>query len=375
MCALTSTGCSHRRHRMLHWMQAEQLDAVIISDVRDIYYFVGTLLPVDLPSLYLLRQDTCSELICPAGYTTSDVGSVIPYDWNLHGTRHPDLAARLLSAISGHWANKQWRRLGYQQGSLLALFKDQLLQPHTQELIAIDAQLALMQARKDPDEIRVIRKCIDANLGAYQAACDAIYPGANELEVLAAGIRGAMQIAGEKVQHDGDYQCGEYNGPARNHLIQDGELYIIDAWTCFRGYWSDMARTFVVGTEPSDMQLSLFEHIRSIHSQIPGILKPGVDGVEVFAALDELIREHPPLTDTGLIHHGGHAIGLRAHEMPDINRERGGRLEPGNVICIEPGGYFPAARYGVRLENMYLVTEEGSENLCKDTIEFHVCGK
>ena len=49
--------------------------------------------------------------------------------------------------------------------------------------------------------------------------------------------------------------------------------------------------------------------------------------------------------------------------MPDINRDRGGTLEPGMVICIEPGGYFEAARYGVRLENMYLITDTGAENL------------
>ena len=104
------------------------------------------------------------------------------------------------------------------------------------------------------------------------------------------------------------------------------------------------------------------------------LLRPGLDGTEVYRALDELVREHPLLSDTGLIHHGGHAIGLRIHEMPDINLDRGGPLEPGNVICIEPGGYFDAARYGVRLENMYLITETGCENLCPGELELPQCG-
>ena len=87
-----------------------------------------------------------------------------------------------------------------------------------------------------------------------------------------------------------------------------------------------------------------------------------------------MIREHPPLADQGLVHHGGHASGLRAHEMPDINRDRGGKLEPGNVICVEPGGYFDEARQGVRLENMYLITADGCEDLCAGEVELHRCG-
>jgi Xaa-Pro dipeptidase len=231
-----------------------------------------------------------------------------------------------------------------------------------------------MQKRKDVDEIDVIRASIRANLGAYEAARKAIGPGVSELDVLAAGYRGAMEAAGEKVFHDGDYQCGQYNGAARNRRIEVGELYIIDAWTCYRGYWSDMSRTFMVGQPPTDVQGELYEHIRHVQQEVPKLLKPGVDGREVYRALDEMIREHPRLADEGLIHHGGHAIGLRIHEMPDVNLERGGTLEAGNVVCIEPGGYFAEARFGVRLENMYLVTEDGCEDLCPGEVELHICG-
>ena len=96
--------------------------------------------------------------------------------------------------------------------------------------------------------------------------------------------------------------------------------------------------------------------------------------MDVYRSMDEMVRHFPLLSDTGLTHHGGHAIGLRPHEMPDINLARGGLLEPGNIICIEPGGYFPEARFGVRLENMYLITEDGCENLCPGDIKLIRCG-
>ena len=55
--------------------------------------------------------------------------------------------------------------------------------------------------------------------------------------------------------------------------------------------------------------------------------------------------------------------------MPDLNRARGGTLEVGNVVSVEPGAYIPEARLGVRLENMYLITAEGCENLSEYPME------
>ena len=103
------------------------------------------------------------------------------------------------------------------------------------------------------------------------------------------------------------------------------------------------------------------------------LLRPGVDSREIYRAMDEMIREYPLLADEGLTHHGGHCIGLRAHEMPDVNPNRGGVLEAGNVVCLEPGGYTSAARFGVRLENTYLITETGAENLCPGPLELICC--
>jgi Xaa-Pro aminopeptidase len=182
----------------------------------------------------------------------------------------------------------------------------------------------------------------------------AIHTGANELDILSAGRSGAMRHAGEKLFHDGDYQCGAYNGPARNRTIGRGELYIVDAWTCYRGYWCDMSRTFVVGAPATEVQQSLFDHIHWVLDEAAKLLRPGTDGKDVYRTMDEMIRLHPRLADRGL-------------------SQRGGRLEAGNVVCLEPGGYFSQARFGVRLENMFLVTSAGGENLCPGEIRLGRC--
>ena len=372
MSALDANWCAARRRRLLDRLQDEQVDAALVTDYRDVYYLTGTLLPADLPVLCLVDNAEKVTLAGPADFETDAVDLYLPYEWNERGTRHPDPVHRLAEVAREVLAATRSAGIGVQQATLLDVVRRLL--PNGSTTRPIDPLLTDLQSRKDPDEVEVIRASIRANLGAYAAASDAIQPGVSELEVLAAGMRGAMTAAGEKVFHDGDYQCGEYNGPARNRAIQAGELYIIDAWTCYRGYWADMARTFVVGQPPSEVQQALFDHIRWIQTEIPQMLRPGAEGIEIFQALDEMIRAHPPLADEGLIHHGGHAIGVRAHEMPDLNPNRGGRLEPGNVLCVEPGGYFQAARHGVRLENMYLITDNGCEDLCPGTVELVQCG-
>ena len=118
-----------------------------------------------------------------------------------------------------------------------------------------------------------------------------------------------------------------------------------------------------VGQTPTDLQQSIYAHIAAIQREVAGLLKLGLKGTDLWRFLDGRIREHPALAQSGLIHHAGHGVGLRAHEAPDLNRDREGTLEPGNVVSVEPGGYTDAARYGARIENMYLITETGAETL------------
>jgi Xaa-Pro aminopeptidase len=373
MTCLSQTGCLARRERLLDELGRQRIDLAVISDPRDIYYFTGVFLPADLPGALLVAADGAMAAAFPEGTESNAAVRRFSYAWNHRGTRHPDIVRRAAKALREAAAALRGITLGVQSWDLRLEFKAALDSSMRHDFQCLEELIAAIQRRKDPDEVGIIRASVRANLGAYAAARQAIRPGVSELDVLAAGYRGAMEAAGEKVFHDGDYRCGQYNGPARDRPIEAGELYIVDAWTCYRGYWSDMSRTFVVGRAPMDFQRQLYDHIRSVQREAAKLLKPGVDGSLVYQAMDELIRQHPPLADQGLIHHGGHAIGLRAHEMPDINLDRGGVLEPGNVICLEPGGYVDEARLGVRLENMYLITESGCEDLCPGQVELYVC--
>ncbi|PJF24405.1 MAG: hypothetical protein CUN53_17995 [Phototrophicales bacterium] len=208
-----------------------------------------------------------------------------------------------------------------------------------------------------------IRESIRIARASYDAAKAVIAPDVTELEVLDAARSAAFKAAGEPVYLNGDFRSGEMGGFARNRKIEAGESYIIDLWVHHHGYWADMSRTFAVGGDPLPIQRSLFDHFRGILDEVPQIIKPGMDGREVFALIDNRVRDFPALRQIGLVHHAGHALGLRAHEIPDLNPDRGGVIEPGCVFTIEPGGYPADAKGGVRLENVYLMTDRGVENL------------
>lgn len=377
---LSLDGCLERQRRFRERLDGMSIEAAIITDLRDIYYLSGTFLIgrremeyASLPALLVIETHGKTHLVAHTEEGVCGVDTHVIYPWHTFGTIHPDADRQLCNTVVKRFQDHQpVNRLGWQQRNMpkrLGDCIDEVIRPD--EWIAIDGLLAKMQRQKDPDEVDTIRLCIQINSAGYDAAQRVIKPGANELEVLEAGQSGAMLAAGERIKHLGDYRSGAENGAARDRCIQRGELYIIDAQTYYHGYWSDMSRTYVVGSDLTDTQVSLFNHIAAVHDRVPALLKPGVDGKEVWHALDAMIREHPVLAHRGLIHHGGHGIGLRVHEMPDITPERGGAIETGNILAVEPGGYTKRARLGVRIENMYLVTEQGAENLSTYPVDLH----
>jgi Xaa-Pro dipeptidase len=360
---LTEDGCRVRQERFRRAMERHDIDAAVISDPREIYYLTGILIERFPALLYVETEDSC-WLVAHTMEGEALVDHRDSYEPSLMATLNPDPMRLLAYAVARKAAGtRPVHRLGWQAESLPKLLADVIASATPpDEWVAIDDDLAGLERVKEPDEVDLMRRAIDCSLAAYDAARAAIAPGVNELAVLEAGHKAATLTAGQTIFHSGDYQSGQIGGFARDRAIEAGELYVIDAWSTYRGYWSDLCRTFPVG-EVTTLQREVHEHIAAIQAEVPLRLGPGMRGTELWQWIDRRVREHPALREAGLIHHAGHAIGLRAHEMPDLNRDREGILEPGNVVCVEPGGYAPELRAGVRIENTYLITETGAELL------------
>jgi Xaa-Pro aminopeptidase len=133
------------------------------------------------------------------------------------------------------------------------------------------------------------------------------------------------------------------------------------------GYHADTTRTFLVG-DPSPTVREWFAVVDEARRAALAAVEPGATGADVHAAACDVIEDagHPtlrsdPSTETGFIHSTGHGVGLDVHELPSVGPS-GGELEAGHVLTVEPGLYDPEVG-GVRIEDIVVVTEDGSENL------------
>ena len=350
---LTPEGCRDRQNRLRGKLNADGIDAVVLSDHIEIYYLTGLLLSA-FPAFLFFETDGGSWLAAHTEEGDALVDDRITYEWHKMSTMNPDPLRLLNGAVSSRLLGGApvscigWQEEGLER--LLAETVDARLSPDT--WAPVDDLLAGLHKRKESDELALLRKSIEVDLAAYTRAQEVIEPGVNELDVLAEAQQAAMSAAGEVVYHGGDYQAGVIGGTARDRKIEAGELYIIDAQSTYRGYWSDLARTFAVGGAPTDLQESVYEHLAGILNDVPGLVRPGESATALWKTIDARIREHAHLADSGLI-----------HEAPDINRDRDAVFEVGDVFSCEPGAYSNDLRSGIRLENTFLITPTGVETL------------
>lgn len=148
-----------------------------------------------------------------------------------------------------------------------------------------------------------------------------------------------------------------------------GQTIVFDIFPCETGggYFYDFTRTWCLGHAPDEV-LALYEDVRSVYEAIMGELEVNQPfkhyqkrTCELFEAKGHPTIQSDPLTQSGYVHSLGHGLGLQVHELPScgMNATEKERLEPGVVVTIEPGLYYPEKGMGVRLEDSVWVNPDG----------------
>jgi Xaa-Pro aminopeptidase len=152
--------------------------------------------------------------------------------------------------------------------------------------------------------------------------------------------------------------------------IGSGELVVFDMGSLLDGYCSDCTRTFATG-EPGDEAREVYDLVRRAQLAALEAVRPAASGKEVDAVAREMISEAGYGDRFG---HGlGHGVGLEVHEGPRLSTTSEDDLFEGNVVTVEPGIYLPD-RFGVRIEDLVVVTADGHRNLSGLSKELQVVG-
>jgi Xaa-Pro aminopeptidase len=228
-------------------------------------------------------------------------------------------------------------------------------------LVDLEPELYRLRRRKDHDELSLIRKAIAGTENMYRRAREIIEPGISELEVFSHLQAAAVEEFGEMLTGTGnDYQCASAGGPPRaDRTASAGELYILDLGPAFRGYFADNCRTIAV-TQASDAQLEAWHYLQKVLDHVQQTLKPGTSARQLYEEARDILGQ-APLGE--FPHHLGHGIGLFPHEAPHLSPKWDDVFQQGEVVAVEPGLYAPQLRAGLRIENNYLVTQDGVELL------------
>ncbi len=221
-----------------------------------------------------------------------------------------------------------------------------------------------VRAVKTKEEISAMKKASEINDAVMEKVALFIREGLTERQVadfieaeyLALGASGPSF---DTIVCFGDNAADRHHEPSNNRTLKKGECVLIDMGCVWEGYCSDMTRTFYCGSADSK-QIEIHNIVCEAVCRAEAVIQPGIR----FCDIDAQARNY--INKKGYGEYWkirlGHFIGQDVHEYGDVSPLNKNIAKPGMIFSIEPGIYLPG-KYGVRIEDLVLVTEDGHEIL------------
>lgn len=229
--------------------------------------------------------------------------------------------------------------------------------------VAVGPLVARLREVKDAEEIQKIRAAAELGCRLFEGLLEHIEPGVTEAEValaleVNAKMAGAEAMSFETIVASGERSALPHGRASKARLPKRG-FVTMDFGVVLDGYMSDMTRTVHLG-RAFEGEREVYDAVLEAQEAAVAAVAPGVTAGDVDEAARSVLRRAG--LDKCFTHSTGHGVGLEIHEGPRLAAKQTQVLEEGMVITIEPGVYMPG-RFGVRIEDMVLVTEAGGEIL------------
>ncbi|MGA9873831.1 MAG: aminopeptidase P family protein [Rhodococcus sp. (in: high G+C Gram-positive bacteria)] len=352
---------SGRRAALRNRMEAEDLAAVLVTDLLNIRYLTG--FTGSNAALIVSASDSVTNedntVVCTDGRYLTQVADQVP---DLRAIIDRSSAAGLLrSDVAPRSAPIGFESHVVTVDQHIAWSE---LDPSL-TLVRSPGHVEALRMVKDEHEIGLLRDACRAADAAFAVLIEQgkIRAGrtesevARELEALMVE-HGADGISFETIVAAGANSAVPHHRPT-SAVLADGDFVKFDFGALVGGYHSDMTRTVVIGT-PQDWQRDVYALVLESQAAGRAALAPGVSTASVDLASRSVID------DAGygefFLHGLGHGVGLEIHEAPGIAKTSTGTLLCGAAVTVEPGVYF-SGRGGVRIEDTLIVRDDGPELL------------
>ena len=216
---------------------------------------------------------------------------------------------------------------------------------------------------KDEDELSIISENALIGCRLFDHILTVIRPGIREIEVAAeleyqARLHGAEGMSFETIVASGERSALPHGKASTAPLPRKG-FVTLDFGIIREGYCSDMTRTVCIGS-PRSEERKAYEAVLVAQESAVAAVSAAVSCGEVDEAARGVLRK-AGMADA-FTHSTGHGVGLEIHEQPRLGVGQKTRLQPGMVVTIEPGVYWPG-KFGLRIEDMVAVTRNGGQVL------------
>lgn len=349
--------------RVLKNMQVRGLDQMIISDPPSIYYLTGKwILPNErLLALYLNQNGNHRLFVNKLFTVDGDIG--MEKSW----FSDTDPACRMIADCTEHG-----KPLGIDK-KMAARFLLELMElgagsSYTNASECVDGARRI----KDEDEIQKMQKASELNDQTMSEIRELIKEGVTELEV-AAGINAIYKRLGTQGPSFGPLVSFGANAAIGHHkpdgtVLRPGDCILIDTGCKKDSYCSDMTRTFFY-KNATGKQREVYETVKRANLAAQAVMRPGMK----FCEIDKMARDI--ITEAGyganFTHRLGHCIGIEVHDAGDVSAINQDIVEEGMIFSCEPGIYLPG-EFGVRIEDLMLMTKDGAVSLNKISKELEI---
>jgi len=352
------TPFGKRRRDLLNQLASGKLHALLISRPANWYYLTG----FTGDSGALLATKFGTALVTDGRFTGQARQET-------SGVRIVPQSGGLLNSAGAWLAGQRVRRVGFdpQQITVAQL---RALRKATGSRVTWIPTAGLPEAlrmRKDPSELAQMRRAALLASEVVAGAAKLLKPGVREFEI-AAEIeyqmrrRGASGQAFETIVASGWRTALPHARPTAKRLGKN-ELVVLDLGAILAHYCSDITRTFYLGRAPARIR-GWYRAVQEAQIAAIAAVRSGAGCGEVDAAARQVLAGYR--LDRFFVHSTGHGLGLEVHEDPRIAKGQSWRLEPGNVVTIEPGVYVEGVG-GIRIEDDVAVHVDRTEVLTRFT--------